>query len=247
MKLLHLGGMPRAKYDGLRVHAVPGVHEAAAARLQGVAKPPAFVLDVACGEGAFMRRLTQLGYQVSGMDLVDDAKGNAPAAEVRTIDLDDPAALREASTELESCFDAVVSLETIEHLRPPWMFLDFCSRVLRPNGHLILYTPNVSGLASRMLFLYSGRFMLFGDENAQTMGHINPLPSWEIDHILESTGLFTTSCEGVGSIPLVWLQPSLVRTAQWLLSMMIGLPLYPLLKGPKKGWVLLYTARKRGL
>ena len=245
MKLVHLGSIPRTSYEGISVHASPGVHEAAAARLQAVARPPALVLDVACGQGAFMRRLMQLGYRAFGMDLVDDAKSNVVEAEVRAIDLDDPVALRDVSSELAGQFDAVVSLETIEHLKAPWMFLDFCVRVLKDDGHLILSTPNVSTLASRMLFLYSGRFMLFGDKNARTMGHINPLPSWEIELMLQSVGLISVSREGVGSIPLVWLQPSPLRTAQWLLAMMMGLPLYPLLRGPKQGWVLLYSAQKQ--
>jgi ubiquinone/menaquinone biosynthesis C-methylase UbiE len=42
----------------------------------------------------------------------------------------------------DECVDIVVSLETIEHLNEPGLFLKEIHRVLRPNGTLLLSTPN---------------------------------------------------------------------------------------------------------
>jgi SAM-dependent methyltransferase len=42
-------------------------------------------------------------------------------------------------------FDAVISLETVEHLRRPEEFLAECKRVLRPGGLFICSTPNMDG------------------------------------------------------------------------------------------------------
>jgi 2-polyprenyl-3-methyl-5-hydroxy-6-metoxy-1,4-benzoquinol methylase len=45
----------------------------------------------------------------------------------------------------EETFDAVVSLETIEHLMDPGGFATELARILRPNGRLLLSTPNAEG------------------------------------------------------------------------------------------------------
>ncbi|HYJ66608.1 MAG TPA: methyltransferase domain-containing protein [Nocardioidaceae bacterium] len=42
----------------------------------------------------------------------------------------------------DDTYDAVVSLQTIEHLWDQAAFVDECRRVLRPHGRLILSTPN---------------------------------------------------------------------------------------------------------
>ena len=43
-------------------------------------------------------------------------------------------------------FDAIVSFETIEHIDQPLVFLGNVRRVLKPNGVLIISTPNKWGL-----------------------------------------------------------------------------------------------------
>jgi len=45
----------------------------------------------------------------------------------------------------DESFDAVVSLETIEHLVDPAGFAAELGRILRPNGRLLLSTPNAEG------------------------------------------------------------------------------------------------------
>jgi ubiquinone/menaquinone biosynthesis C-methylase UbiE len=49
----------------------------------------------------------------------------------------------------DSCFDAVVSTETLEHFLPHLRIkiLKECRRVLKPGGYIILTTPNRYGLA----------------------------------------------------------------------------------------------------
>ena len=45
----------------------------------------------------------------------------------------------------DETFDAVVSLETIEHLVDPGGFATELGRILRTNGRLLLSTPNAEG------------------------------------------------------------------------------------------------------
>ncbi|HEX8763911.1 MAG TPA: class I SAM-dependent methyltransferase, partial [Candidatus Acidoferrum sp.] len=55
-------------------------------------------------------------------------------------------------------FDAVVSTEGIEHLENHYSFLREMHRILKPGGSLILTTPNITALRSRVRFFGSGFF-----------------------------------------------------------------------------------------
>ena len=69
-----------------------------------------------------------------------------------TADLNHPLPLPDKS------FDVVVSVEGIEHLESPHLFLREVHRVLKDDGTLILTTPNIVSLRSRVRFLGSGFF-----------------------------------------------------------------------------------------
>lgn len=74
-----------------------------------------------------------------------------------------------------SSFDGVVSIETIEHLENPWFFLREVSRVLRPGGFLVLTTPNVSSVFSRVLAAATGKLLWFQPRDLDPLGHITPI------------------------------------------------------------------------
>jgi ubiquinone/menaquinone biosynthesis C-methylase UbiE len=98
------------------------------------------VLDVACGEGYGTAALAAAGARsVTGVDI--DPVTCTHAREKYGID----AKVADA-TQLpfaDRSFDVVVSFETIEHLTNPERFIDECYRVLRPNGVLVISTPEV--------------------------------------------------------------------------------------------------------
>ena len=54
----------------------------------------------------------------------------------------------------DSSVDIVVAGEIIEHIYNTYKFLKECSRVLRPNGFLILSTPNICSLKNRIKVLF---------------------------------------------------------------------------------------------
>lgn len=98
------------------------------------------VLDAACGAGYGSRTLAAAGAAaVVGVDLdaevIDAARngGSEPSFEVgdiRSLGFDDDE------------FDLIVSFETIEHVTEPERVLDEFRRVLRPDGLLVISTPN---------------------------------------------------------------------------------------------------------
>ena len=82
--------------------------------------------------------LSDRAKEVYGLDI--DFEENA---------LDSPVRYKKASAEnfdFENKFDVIFAADLIEHLSNPGMFLQSCARNLKPNGRLIITTPNCFNL-----------------------------------------------------------------------------------------------------
>ena len=114
--------------------------------------PGANVLDAPCGGSAALTlALIEKGFHAIGADVDPEAAtrlGNA----FSKVDLN--AALPWPA----QSFDAVFSTEGIEHLENHFLFLREMCRVLKPSGTLVLTTPNITALRSRVRFFGSGFF-----------------------------------------------------------------------------------------
>jgi 2-polyprenyl-3-methyl-5-hydroxy-6-metoxy-1,4-benzoquinol methylase len=101
------------------------------------------VLDVACGTGFGSKALAESGAEVVAIDIDEGAITYARenfAHEKVTYEVGDASDI----THEDESFDLVVSFETIEHLPEALRakYLRELGRVLRPDGKLILSTPN---------------------------------------------------------------------------------------------------------
>lgn len=121
------------------------------------------VLDIPAGEGAFTQRLVA-DYQMTSADVLDCLKveGCTPAR----------ADMNERLPWDDGAFDAVVTIDGIEHIERPFDFVLECHRVLRPGGCLILSTPNISALRSRWRYLLTG----FHNKGKVPLDETNPSP-----------------------------------------------------------------------
>ncbi|EHJ45958.1 Methyltransferase type 11 (plasmid) [Solidesulfovibrio carbinoliphilus subsp. oakridgensis] len=99
------------------------------------------VLDIACGEGYGSNLLAQRAASVVGVDIAPDVVAHAtekyqrPNLEFRhgsCLDIPMP----------DASVDLLVSLETLEHFVEHEVFLREIKRVLRPQGLLVLSSPN---------------------------------------------------------------------------------------------------------
>lgn len=98
------------------------------------------VLDIACGSGFGMQILSAVATVVAGADYSFEAVNFAKRNFMRNVD-GGVQANASSIPFADNSFDAVVSFETIEHLRKPVKFLKEVKRVLIPNGHLYISTP----------------------------------------------------------------------------------------------------------
>jgi len=126
------------------------IQRAALSAFHALALPKgARVLDAPCGDGSLAATLRQAGYDAHGVDINAAGAGLLGPA-YHDGDLTDRLPFANAS------FDAVLSIEGIEHLEDRFAYLRELRRLLTPQGMLILTTPNIVGLRSRVRFFGSG-------------------------------------------------------------------------------------------
>jgi 2-polyprenyl-3-methyl-5-hydroxy-6-metoxy-1,4-benzoquinol methylase len=114
--------------------------------------PGAHILDTPCGTAAALPiALREKGFTAVGADVEPEAAGVLGNSFAR-VDLNHTWPWPDGR------FDAVISTEGIEHLENHYAFLREACRVLRPDGWLVLTTPNITALRSRVRFFGSGFF-----------------------------------------------------------------------------------------
>jgi SAM-dependent methyltransferase len=99
------------------------------------------VLELGCGMGHLLGWLVPR-YQVFGSDInpwaLAQASRNVPEGQFLLLSADKPLGFRPGS------FDVVIAKHVVEHLHHPEGAIAEISRLLKPNGLLVLSTPNLS-------------------------------------------------------------------------------------------------------
>jgi 2-polyprenyl-3-methyl-5-hydroxy-6-metoxy-1,4-benzoquinol methylase len=104
------------------------------------------LLEVGVGAGFFLREAQRVGWECSGTEIMD-----AAIDFTSRVGLDVRKMAAEEMDFPECSFDAVAMLEVIEHLYDPREALRRVHRALRPNGVLLVTTPNFMSLSRAML------------------------------------------------------------------------------------------------
>lgn len=106
--------------------------------------PRGRLLDVGCGDGQIVEFMNGLGWQAEGVDF-----DPAAVAVARHKGLQVQAGKLQALAFPANSFAAIVMSHFIEHVHEPLAILQECHRLLRPNGRLIILTPNVASWGHR--------------------------------------------------------------------------------------------------
>lgn len=154
-------------------------------------------LDVGCGAGLLAEPLARLGAQVTAIDAAPEniaaarvhAKGQGLSIDYRAIGVE--------ALDLPP-FDLVTSMEVIEHVSDPALFVRGLARMLAPGGLMILSTPNRTPL-SRLAMITIGEGL--GQIPKGTHDWSRFLRPEELETLLGDAGLVVTDTVGLSFDP----------------------------------------------
>ena len=172
--------------------ARPGTHEAVLDLMRD--EPNGKVLDLGAGKGNISAKLKKLGFDVVACDVNPEIFA---AQEIRC----DCVNLNQELPYQNNFFDDIIFVEVIEHLENPHHIIGEIGRILKPGGKLILTTPNIANLYSRLYFLKTGFYSGFSQEvikrqiadikngKKNTLMHVRPMCWWELKMLLAENEL----------------------------------------------------------
>jgi 2-polyprenyl-3-methyl-5-hydroxy-6-metoxy-1,4-benzoquinol methylase len=167
------------------------------------------ILDAGCGNGAFVAEAARRGFQAAGCDPSADgiriARESHPGNCFEQLSVyDDPPSI------LGAPFDALVSLEVIEHLERPRELLRFSRDLLDREGRLILSTP-YHGYLKNLAISLAGAWDRHWDPRWDG-GHVKFFSRATLAALLEEEGFRLTEFRGAGR--LLWLWKSMILVAE---------------------------------
>lgn len=135
------------------------------------------VLDIACGGGAWLALMSQLGAQIFGADISDKAISYCREVFPHGQFVVSPA---ESLPFPDDSFDLVTCLGSLEHFGDKPAALKEMLRVARPDAQILILVPN-AGFLSRRLGIYQGTLQTAIRED------VYPLSQWA--ELFESNGM----------------------------------------------------------
>ena len=128
------------------------------------------LLDLGCGEGHFLKYVSSLEWDVSGIDLkVENTEFAKKILEIKNVQC---MPLGQALLP-EKTFDVVTLYDLIEHLAHPLRELEKINKLLRPGGLVVIATPNVKNSifmkARWMGYITQGQIYFFSKKTLTQM------------------------------------------------------------------------------
>lgn len=158
------------------------------------------VLDLGCGNGYFTNQLSLQGFEVTGMDVSESgikiAEANFSSVPFEAHDLMNP-----LSSVHHEKYDAVVSVEVIEHLLLPRKLMENASAALKPGGLLVISTP-YHGYWKNLALALTDKF----DHHwhpLRDFGHIKFFSHTTIRHMFQEYDFSNIKIQNVGRIPIM--------------------------------------------
>ncbi len=150
------------------------------------------VLDVPAGNGLVSDRLRESGFEVVSADINGERPDYVAFDMAGRFPFDD------------ATFDGVLCLEGIEHMVDPVALLAEMMRILRPGGILVITTPNLMCMYSRLHFVLHGTPYQFKPSQQRPVpagvmedrGHIAPMGYLQLRYLIEHFGGRVVAVDG---------------------------------------------------
>ena len=159
------------------------------------------IIDVGCGGGILSEPIARLGAEVTGIDVSSENVGVARShAADGGLKIDYRVSSAEALAATDQQFDAVVSMEVVEHVADLGSFLTATASLVRPGGAMILATLNRTAKSYALAILgaeYLLRWLPRGTHRWDRF--VKPA---EMRRHLDDNGLMLSKVVGVGFDPV---------------------------------------------
>lgn len=180
-------------------------------RLEGCVKfspPGGRVLDVGCGNGKLLYNLRHKFDELCGIEF-SSARVGAAATALEGLKGD----IRQGNIEGrlswdDGYFDVIVLSDVIEHIINLWPAMEEISRLLKPDGHVVISTPNVAHLRARLSLLMGvfpsskpkEGFELRTEAELHDGGHVHYFTYTMLDRLFERYGFTKVERHGIGRL-----------------------------------------------
>jgi 2-polyprenyl-3-methyl-5-hydroxy-6-metoxy-1,4-benzoquinol methylase len=144
------------------------------------------VLDIGCGRGDILKAFKEIGCNVAGIDLSEEAISLCMPIEVRQINVENEININN----YEKKFDIIFSKSLIEHLKEPIKFFEYSKKMLKEDGMLIVLTPS-------WVHHSFGPFYL-------DFTHITPFTLHSLRDIGKLSGFNFAQVEYFYQLPIIW-------------------------------------------
>ena len=150
------------------------------------------ILEIGSGQGAFIKHLkseldnNNINYNVEAGD-IEPHQINDQNLDFKCNYID-----AQAEFKLDKKYDIIISIELIEHIENPFHFVREIAKNLSDNGTVLLTSPNILSLRSRLRFFLTGCSDYFRrpyNEHWLNMGHVNPINPLQLIYILRKNGM----------------------------------------------------------
>lgn len=147
------------------------------------------ILELGCGRGEFLDGFRKARFDVSGLDLDPHAAKSINGVEVKICDFE-----KQKFPYPDDTFDVVFSKSVVEHLFDPENFIRESFRVLKPNGRIIMMTPD-----------WTSTIKIFFDDYT----HRQPYTAVSAKDLLDIFGFRQTHAGIFYQLPVLWQYPAL--------------------------------------
>ena len=141
------------------------------------------IIDIGCGNGYLGKVLKEKKAVVHGCDISNDAVNQAEKELDKAFQFD---VSSNNFKKIEKKYDIIINTELIEHLLQPEKFLENLKKILKPDGFIVLTTPNFLMWSNRIKMFF-GKFE-YRETGFWDRGHIHFFTYYSLKKTLKNLG-----------------------------------------------------------
>jgi len=160
-------------------------------RARSLNKDKVSIIEIGSGKGALSKAIREaleaegIQYEMECSDIEPQQINEQKLGfECRHVDAQD-------KFKLDKDYDIGIAVELIEHIENPFHLVREFAGILKPGALLILTSPNILNLSSRLRYFLTGCYDYFRrpfNEYWLNMGHVNPMTPLQLIYILRKNG-----------------------------------------------------------